>query len=241
MQEHKVPKYVIIEEDIIDKINNGTYKPGENLPTEAELSNIYNCSRVTVRQALSNLAFKGFITKSQGSGSYVKKEQAMYKSPEIKSFSEEMLESGRKPKSTIYSFNVTDAGTTISDLLKISPKDKIYYFERTRYADDDPVLFEKTFMSVDLHPEISIKVLSGSKYQYAKDHNMNIEYSSQNISPIFPPEYIANELRISNKTPILRIANTTYLDDGRVFDYSELYMHPELYQLNITKRSPKKG
>ena len=96
-------------------------------------------------------------------------------------------------------------------------------------------------MSVDLHPEISIKVLSGSKYQYAKDHNMNIEYSSQNISPIFPPEYIANELRISNKTPILRIANTTYLDDGRVFDYSELYMHPELYQLNITKRSPKKG
>ena len=76
----------------------------------------------------------------------------MFKSPEIKSFSEDMLEMGKKPHSIVYSFNVTDAGSTIAKLLNIDPKDKIYYFERTRFADDNAVLFEKTFMAVDLHP-----------------------------------------------------------------------------------------
>ena len=232
----KVPKYEIIENDIIDKINNGIYTPNAPLPTEAELAKAYDCSRVTVRQALSNLAYKGFITKTQGSGSFVKKTKAMFKSPEIKSFSEDMLEMGKKPHSIVYSFNVTDAGSTIAKLLNIDPKDKIYYFERTRFADDNAVLFEKTFMAVDLHPELSMKVLLGSKYQYAQSHGLIIDYASQNIAPIFPPEYIANELKVSVKTPILRVSNTTYLTDGTVFDYSELYMHPELYQLNIIKK-----
>ncbi|MFR9118963.1 MAG: hypothetical protein ACLVJX_08815, partial [Merdibacter sp.] len=30
-------------------------------------------------------------------------------------------------------------------------------------------------------------------------------------------------------------ANTTYIKDGRVFDHTELFLHPELYQLNMIK------
>ena len=71
MEEVKVPKYHLIENDILDKINSGIYEAGTALPSEAELSAMYNCSRVTVRQALGNLAYKGFIKKIQGSGAYV--------------------------------------------------------------------------------------------------------------------------------------------------------------------------
>lgn len=232
----KIPKYQIIENDLIDKINNNVYNTDSPLPTEAELSSIYNCSRVTVRQALSDLAFKGYITKSQGSGSFVKKQKSIHKSPQIKSFSEDMIELGKKPSNVVNSFNVTDAGTTLANILKINPQDKIYYFERTRYADDIPMAFEKNFMSVDMHPELSMKVLQQSKYKYGEEHGLIIDYSVQEISPIFPPAYIANELKISTTQPLLRVTNTTYLKDGRVFDYSELYMHPENYQLTIIKK-----
>lgn len=234
--EHKIPKYQIIEDDIIDGINSGKLPPHAALPTEAELSLKYNCSRVTVRQALSNLVFKGFIYKNQGSGSYVKLEQSIQRTPLLKSFSEDLLEQGKNPHSVVLTFNITKAGLTMSKILGIAENDKIYYIERTRYADDKPVLFERTFMSVDMHPEMSVKILSGSKYSYAEKHNFNIDYAYQTITPIFPPDYIASELQISTKHPILRVDNPTYLIDGSVFDYTELYMNTELYQLNIVKK-----
>lgn len=230
------PKYQIIENDIIEKINSGHYSHNDALPTEATLSKQYNCSRVTVRQALSNLAFKGYIRKEQGSGSYVNKVRTIQRTTRLLSFTEEMKENGKQASSVVRTFSVTTAGSTIANILNISPSDTIYYIERTRYADDDPVLFEKTFMSTDLHPELSLKVLQSSKYEYGDSQGLYVTHATQTVLPIFPKDYIAQELKIEQNQPILKVCNITYLEDGRVFDYTELNFHPELYQLNIYKK-----
>lgn len=235
-KETKVPKYQIIENDIIDQINSGSYAVGEAIPSEAELVEKYSCSRVTVRQALSNLAYKGFINKKQGSGAFVSKPKSVQRNPFIKSFTDDMEENGKKVKSKVNSFSITTAGKSVAHLLGIKETDQVYYIERTRYADNDAMMFERTFMSVDLHPEMSMKVLQSSKYKYAEENGLTIDYASQNIMPIFASDYIANELKISTKQPMLKVINTTYLKNGKVFDYTELYLHPELYQLNMIKQ-----
>ncbi|MEG0165497.1 GntR family transcriptional regulator [Anaerorhabdus sp.] len=232
----KIPKYQIIENDIIDKINTGIYSTNDSLPTELELSEKYQCSRVTVRQALSNLAYRGYIIKNQGSGSYVNKSNTIQRTPIIKSFTEEMDDLGKTASSKVLTFNITTAGSTMANILGIHENDQIYYIERIRFADGMPMLFEKTFMAIDLHPEISLKVLQGSKYRYAEEHGFTIDWAYQNIAPIYPPDYIAQELKISTNQSILRVANTTYTPEGIVFDYTELYLNTEVYQLNIIKR-----
>lgn len=235
LHEAKVPKYQLIENDIIEKITNGTYPPGEAIPSEAELSEAYNCSRVTVRQALGNLAYKGFIFKKQGSGAFVKNTKVIQRNPFLKSFTTDMEEQGKSPSSKVHVFSVVEADKKIASLLKIRASEKIYHIERTRYADKDAILYEKTFMSVALHPKMSMEILLNSKYKYAEENGLEIEYSSQHITPIFPNDYIANELKISTRQPMLKVANTTCLRDGQIFDYTELYLHPELYQLNMIK------
>ena len=236
IKQNVIPKYKIIENEIIDKINLEIYLPNQSLPTEHELAESYGCSRVTVRQALSNLESRGFIRKEHGSGSFVNKTKAIQRTPQLKSFTEEIEEIGKKPRSIVHAFNILKAGNEMSRVLGITPEDQIYYIERTRFANDDPVLFERTFMSVSLHSTLSMSHLLNSKFKYAKECNFKIDYAHQNISPIFPVEYIAKELRIANDQPIIRIINITYLEDGTVFDYTELYLHPELYQLNIIKK-----
>ncbi len=231
----RVPKYQIIENDLIYKINHSIYKQGEAIPSEAELCRQYNCSRVTVRQALGNLAYKGFIKKVQGSGAYVERAKVIQRDPFIISFTDDMASKGKKTKSEVHSFSVILPGETVSKILKIKETDSIYFIERTRFADNDAIMFERTFMSVDLHPNISVNVLKNSKYQYAEDEGLNIEYSNQNITPIFASDYIAEKLHISTKQPMLKVENTTYLENGQVFDHTELYLHPELYQLNMVK------
>ena len=64
-------KYLQLSNILMEKIQNGTYPLGTNIPTEIELSTSYNVSRQTVRQALSILVKNGLIIKKQGSGNRV--------------------------------------------------------------------------------------------------------------------------------------------------------------------------
>lgn len=231
-----LPHYKKIENDLIEKINSGIYVTDDLLPTEAELSKEYEVSRVTVRQALGNLVARGVIYRSQGSGSFVAKPNVIQRTPLIKSFSDDMVEMGRVPSSLVNTFSVTTAGKTMAKILGIQEEDRIYFIERTRLANGIPVMFERTYMSVALHPTMSIGILESSKYQYAEQSGFDIDYDYQNITPIFPPEYIAEVLKCDPKMPIIKINNTVYMKNGTIFDFDELYLHPDLYQLNIIKR-----
>ncbi len=64
-------KYEIIYRDIISEINSGKLGINEQLPTEHELAEHYNASRVTIRNALEKLEKDGYIRKHQGKGSVV--------------------------------------------------------------------------------------------------------------------------------------------------------------------------
>lgn len=239
MEEKKVSKYQVIENYIIENIHSNIFKADDILPTESELVEKFSCSRVTVRQALSNLTYKGIIYRIQGKGSFVSKEHTLKRSPLLKSFTEDMIEMGKKPWSIVEKFQIIKAGEHIGRIMGLKPTDNIYYIERLRFADNDPLLFEKTYMEVSKHPEMSVKILEGSKYEYAKKHGMEISISYQNIAPVFAPEKIAEKLKISSKTPILKLSNITYLKNGELFDYNELYMNTELYQLDIVKKVEK--
>ncbi len=67
----KVSKYVVTYNRILKLIQDGVYSVNSKLPSEAELSNIMEVSRTTLRQALLLLEEDGFIKMKHGSGSYV--------------------------------------------------------------------------------------------------------------------------------------------------------------------------
>ena len=68
----ELPQYKQIYEDLRSHIADGTYVPGDLLPSEHELSVKYNVARLTVRRSLEQLVADGFIVRRQGKGSVVK-------------------------------------------------------------------------------------------------------------------------------------------------------------------------
>lgn len=65
------PKYVKIQNYILDAIQSGTYLPGSKLPTEKELSEQFATSRITVNKALKELSVAGVLESVRGSGTFV--------------------------------------------------------------------------------------------------------------------------------------------------------------------------
>ncbi|RUW22285.1 GntR family transcriptional regulator, partial [Mesorhizobium sp. M4B.F.Ca.ET.013.02.1.1] len=62
--------------DISEKILSGAWAPGHRIPFEHELTTEYNCSRMTVNKALSQLAKAGLIERRRRSGSFVRQPQS---------------------------------------------------------------------------------------------------------------------------------------------------------------------
>jgi GntR family transcriptional regulator, arabinose operon transcriptional repressor len=66
-----IPKYRQVYEDLYSAIRTGSFQPGERLPSEAELGERYNTSRITVAKALNELQLQGLLSRRAGSGTHV--------------------------------------------------------------------------------------------------------------------------------------------------------------------------
>ena len=66
-----VPLYYQLKEIIREDIERGRLSPGRSIPSERELVDRYNISRMTVRQAISELVVEGYLYRQRGKGTFV--------------------------------------------------------------------------------------------------------------------------------------------------------------------------
>lgn len=71
MSENNLPLYQQIKQDLLEQINQGVLHPGDKIPTEYELIQKYQVSRITVSKALNELKADGVITRFPNKGSFV--------------------------------------------------------------------------------------------------------------------------------------------------------------------------
>ena len=226
-------KYSIIENDIIEKITQNVYRPDMQLPTEEELRKQYGCSRVTVRRALSDLQYMGYIYSRQGSGSFISSKQKLQSPGKVSSLNEYFLDREIQTKNDVIRFEIRKADRIISERLGIDQGNKVYYLERLRYADLHPIILETKYMSVEMHPYLSYESLTGSIFMEAEKHGLFIKNERCSVIPVFPDQQTADLLQISDKKPILKVIVTAIAKDERIFSYGEEYYNPDHYQFNF--------
>jgi len=67
----KVPKHQVVFDFLHSSIQSGAYKPGDRLPSEAELGTMFGASRITVAKAVLELQRMGLVTRRPGAGTHV--------------------------------------------------------------------------------------------------------------------------------------------------------------------------
>lgn len=97
----KTPKYALIEKDFISKIQSGELEAGAELPSESDLIQLYQVSRVTVRRAIDELYHQGYIEKMQGKRTCVKGKVKLQELTSISSYTEEIIRQGMTPSRKI--------------------------------------------------------------------------------------------------------------------------------------------
>ncbi|WP_176215246.1 GntR family transcriptional regulator [Cytobacillus gottheilii] len=227
----RIAKYKIIEEYILEKIKSGEYTKGQLIETEQELIEKFSVSRVTVRQATNNLVAKGYLSRSQGSGTFVSSQKIVGRTTNVKSFTEEMKEMGKVASTEVLEFKIISASPEIALKLQIEKNNPIYFIRRLRKADNDPMMLETSYMSVVDYPDLSYENISGSKYRYIEEvKNQTIDHSHHVVVPIMPTEEIINYFNYDPDQPLIKLLNTTFLTTGKILDYTEVILNSEKYQ-----------
>jgi GntR family transcriptional regulator, arabinose operon transcriptional repressor len=71
----ELPRHRQIYQELLREIQNGTYQPGDRLPSEAVLGERFDASRITVAKAIQQLQNEKLVSRVSGSGTYVETPQ----------------------------------------------------------------------------------------------------------------------------------------------------------------------
>lgn len=104
MTDHQssIPLYQQVADALKGNIQGGVYQEGDKLPSEKQLSEQYDVSRITVRQALNALMAQELIYSVQGKGTFVKTVKIRQRIRKITPFSRMLSEKGVSGRTRIY-------------------------------------------------------------------------------------------------------------------------------------------
>lgn len=154
-KENKMPLYLQLMRLLMDKVEKGVYEEHGQLPSERELCEIYDVSRITVRQALQELEREGIIYKLHGKGTFVAPKKYDQQLDTFYSFTEEMKKLGKHPTTKILSFEIHPVNEYLSLKMGLSSSSKVYKLIRLRLADGEPLMYETTYLPYAQFPNLS--------------------------------------------------------------------------------------
>lgn len=229
-----IPIYIQLEESIKGKIENKDYLPGEALPTERELTELYGVSRMTIRQVISNLVNKGVLYKIRGKGAFVSKE-VIEKKLDIESFSEDMMKRGLTPGSILIRFEKIDCTDEIKEKLELEDNEDIYLLNRLRLADNEPIAIEYCYLPEKFFPDlIKYNMVHCSLYRIMKEeYNIHFNYMKQSLKAISLNKNQSEMLLGKPKGVGLVSERLMYNIDGFPIEFTKTIYHSERYTFNM--------
>ncbi|WP_125153893.1 GntR family transcriptional regulator [Clostridium rectalis] len=231
-----IPVYYQLKEKIKKKINNEVWKVGQCIDSERELSDHYQVSRMTVRQALGELVQEGILVREKGKGTFVCEPRV--KQRDIMSFSEIAKRNGFEVKTKVLEFYKMKTPEYLSDIL---PFEYVYHIRRLRKIKDDNIAVETVNIPCDYCGYIDEDLLKGSLYKLLNEYGYIIDHSESYIQAILIDGEYKRMLDIKEDIPLLKIYSENFTEDGKVLFTEESVYRGDKYllEVNIFRREGK--
>ncbi|MCA5013022.1 MULTISPECIES: GntR family transcriptional regulator [unclassified Enterococcus] len=217
-----LPLYKKIEQDLLDKIEDGTYAENELIPTELELAEEYQVSRPTVRQAVQTLVDAGYLEKRKKRGTIVKRpkiEQEFTKV--IESFDSEMSRKGLVPKTKVIAFRKDAANEEVAGNLEILEGDDVYKLIRLRYAGEKPTVLVTTYIPAFLFKELDeVDFSTNLLYSIFKEKGFPIKTVSRRLDVIQADDTVSDLLDVEVGAPLFYFHTRGFTDGKLPIEYS---------------------
>ncbi len=220
------PKYQVVHDEILERLQSGQYAIGMRLPTEDELSRAFEVSRVTVRKALEMLVRAGFLTSRQGSG-YSVATLSPPASTCLVSFTDKVLFEGRVPGARLLRVETParDVPPTVAGYFD----EPLVLVERLRTVDGKPRMLTQTWIPQRLVPKMSAAQFPETGQNQSilrilrQEFGLDWTSACETLDSLLATANVSDMLGVAVNTPILSQACTAFDTEGRAVFFDLVY------------------
>lgn len=214
----KSPRYVGIAAQLRESILDNQLAPHTLMPSERELSDRFEVSRTTARQALSLLESEGHVYRRPPRGTFVAEPRVRF---HIGSFSQEATRMGRHASAELLWAKSQSDAAPAQAALGLGDDGIVHAFHRLRLMEDEPIALETTYFPADLTPGILGVAVPGSLWELIREtYGVQLVRSDAVLESIVLDEDSCSRLRVRAASSGILLTRKTYDDAGRCVEYA---------------------
>jgi DNA-binding GntR family transcriptional regulator len=230
----KAPRYISLAESIRARIESGEFAAGERLPSEAEFSAANGVSRGTVVRAVEQLVAQGYITRRQGSGSYVSSRSLHRRSGDLLSFSESARRDGHRTGQRLVEFRVA----THKESNQIGVSTSAMMLRRIRLVDGVPCSIHRSIIPqtvcrrIPALADFDKSVLERSEFSlYAlfEQHGMGVEEASERLTARLSTRNESDMLHCEAPSAVIVVCRLSYGPTNELIEAVEAVYRADYY------------
>jgi GntR family transcriptional regulator len=209
-----------------------TEPPGTLLPSERSIAQRFHVARMTVRQAINELAARGLVRRAMGTGTFVAEPRVSH-STTAGSFSDDMRQRGLTPGARVISVREQPATVLVAERLRIAEGDPVVTLNRLRSADGVPMAVEQTRLPGARFPGLAALVTDDvSLYGVLADRwAVQVRTATHRVSAIVLGETDAALLDVPTGLPSFLIERTAYDEAGLVIEWGRSRYRGDRYDV----------
>ncbi len=241
-----LPVYYQIKQAIKGWIVNKEYRQGERIPTENELAERFKVSRLTVRQAVSQLVQEGFLNSRRGEGTFVTANEGLINSfsLETSGFMDDLF-SYQVAKVRAKSVEIIriDASKLVKEKLELDAgTNEVVQIKRIRYLGSRLFTYTINYLPVDIGARLNEKMLYEKTLLRTLEEECGVQFTEavQTLEASFADREVAEKLEIASGSPVLFVERIMYGKKHKPVELFQSFYRGDLYRFIVRFKNVKR-
>ena len=233
-----IPLWFQIADRLRGAIGKGEFRPGDVLPSENRINDIFRVSRATSRASLDRLEQEGLIRRRSGVGSVVVAPRIDQPVNEMAGFAEDMRRRGLRPSYETRFVGNVRATIEVTDALGIKASTSVFQSQRLLKADETPIGFAVSWLAPsllrNLTPPTAGDLSNGSLYEWlSRKCGVRITTAREYIEAAIVHRDMALELGVPLGSAVLIAKRISSQVNGSPVEYAVLHFRADRYRFQL--------
>jgi GntR family transcriptional regulator len=236
-QEAPTPLYFRLYTLLKDAILNGTISKGMQMPTEQQLAETFEVSRITAKRAMDELAGEALVERHRGKGTHV---IYQYRPKPVKAPLTGMLEEiesmARHSDVKVLECRRLPPPGVIRDALGLDTGEPAVHLLRVRSRDGQPFGYYSSW-TAGLGKAVSKREFTRStRLEVFRKQGLKITHVTQTISAVAADAALAEQLQTAAGAPLISLVRRSFITRNgqeQLVDHLQVYYHPDHFQYRM--------
>lgn len=232
-EEMAVAKYNDIYISLREKIENGEYEYQDMLPSEHKLIELYDCSRNTVRRAITELASNGYVQSIRGKGVQVihqPREQSHFLFDGMESLKEASQRLNQNYNTKVIHFEELIIDEKLSKKTGFSIGSRVYYLQRVRYIEGEALIIDSNYFLSEIVKGLTKEIAEKSVYEYMENELKETVVTTKRKLTVERVSRLEEKyMDMKGYNSLVVVSSNTFNKDGIMFEYTISRHRPDRF------------